>query len=237
MIYLYIAGIIFLTIALLLTILVALLYFGLVEKIQISTGSSPFPFAGAEIAYKAGKGKSADAAMIFTEACSIIPRKATVGIYLGLEPPEQQTQLIDDECDTNYQLLINKNNKDNTKSTNKLTTTSSNIHRSTVFGSLPPDFDPVSGEYHFIVGVITTHGSNYKPEHFATATCPSDDVNRPVTESERKLFLEKGFKFVRLPATENVVYATFPFRGIVSIAIGIRRVYSVMSRYIKVVYD
>lgn len=178
-------------VALLATIGGALMYFGILERIQVSTGASPFQFANAEVAYKLGKGKPADSGALFTEVCSIVPGKTTFGAFLELEEPDPENPLAE---------------------------------RKTRARAFSPRFDPSNDECHYMVGVITATEDNNNRQQ---------QQQQIITEADRQLLKEKGFRFTRLPASENVVYSTFPFRGIVSVVVGIRRVYPALLQYIS----
>ncbi|KAI2811426.1 hypothetical protein BLOT_002602 [Blomia tropicalis] len=185
---LYLIGIVLLFVALLATIGGALVYFGIFDKVEVSTGAPPFEFAGAEIAYKFGKGKPADSGALFTEVCSIVPARTTVGLYLELEDPDPENPTAE---------------------------------RKTKFSAFSPDFNPSTDECHFIVGVITRNPNVDENDRYQT-----------IKDNERQLLIEKGYKFAHLSSSENVVFSKFPFRGIVSVVIGIRRVYPALMQYI-----
>lgn len=182
---LYLIAFVVLLLAFIATIGIALLYFGIFDRVEVSTGSSPFPFAGAEIAYKTAKGTPGDSGALFTEVCSIVPGKTTVGLFLELEAPEPEDPLKE---------------------------------RATRCTTFSAKFNPSTDECHFVVGVITRDG----------------DQQSCVTDGDRHLLIEKGFNFTRLPASENVVFCKFPYRGIISVVVGIRRVYPALLQYISV---
>lgn len=182
---LYVIGIIILLIAFLATVTVALVYFGIFDRIEVSTGPPPFAFAGAELAYKIGKGKPGDSGALFTEVCSIVPGKTTVGMFLELEDIDPENPLAE---------------------------------RKTRCTSFRPTFNPSTDDCHYLVGVITV----------------DEKKQSTVTEADRKMLVEKGFKFTILPGSENVVFSKFPYRGIVSVVVGLRRVYPSLLKYITV---
>lgn len=172
----YLIAIIFVFVLLLLTVFGSLIYFGIFESIEVSTGPTPYTFANRQIAYRLGKGKCDESSSIFTEICSIIPDRPTIGMYL------QQS---------------NKGN----------------YHQMT-------DFNPVSDKFDFLVGAFVTEG-------------PQNDSL--INDEERKLLELKGYKFCELPSVENVVHSKFPFRGIMSVVVAVRRVYPAINQYIKVI--
>ena len=187
---LYLVGIAVLFIALLVTIGVALFYFGIFDEVKVSTGPSPFAFADAEVAYKLGKGTPADSGALFTEVCSIVPGKTTVGIYLELEKPDANNPTAE---------------------------------RKIRWKAFSAEFSPGSNDCHFFIGVITS-----------SIDSSSGKRNPTISQQERELLLQKGFNFTHLPASDNVVFSQFPFRGIVSVVIGLRRVYPALLQYILV---
>ncbi|CAG2108481.1 unnamed protein product [Medioppia subpectinata] len=75
------------SIVLCLTIVYALKYFGIFEKIEVRVGSPPYPFGGQLIAYKKLRSCYADSSALFTEVVSLVPKLNTFGIYLD-EPNE-----------------------------------------------------------------------------------------------------------------------------------------------------
>ncbi|XP_017494684.1 PREDICTED: testis-expressed sequence 264 protein-like [Rhagoletis zephyria] len=170
--------------ALVATVAIALIYFGIFDRVEVSTGAPPFAFAGAQLAYKIGKGKPGDSGALFTEVCSIVPRKTTLGMFLELEEATEPEQPI-----------------------------SERRTRATTFR---PTFNPAADDCHYLVGVITTDSAGQEV----------------VTEADRALLTEKGFKFATLPGSENVVFSKFPYRGIVSVVVGLRRVYPSLLKYI-----
>lgn len=172
---LYLVAIILLLVCLALTILGCLVYFGLFREIKISTGRTPYPFANREIAFKLGKGKCADSSAIFTELCSILPDRPTIGLYL------------------------------------------TNADQSGIYDMA--NFDPAADRYDYLVGAFTVNDT---------------DGHSLISEDERKFLLKKGFRFGSLPPVENVVYSEFPFRGILSVVVAIRRVYPAINRYVQV---
>ncbi len=56
-------------------------------------------------------------------------------------------------------------------------------------------------------------------------------------EDQKKLLISKGFVCGQLPAVDHVVYALFPFKGIISVVIAIRRVYPRIRSFIAVSFD
>ncbi|XP_027194174.2 testis-expressed protein 264-like [Dermatophagoides pteronyssinus] len=73
-----------------------------------------------------------------------------------------------------------------------------------------------SCEYIFMIGAII-----------------SDDsiIKHPIIKS---MLMEKGYRFAQLPEqVDPVVYVKFPYRGIMSVVIGSRRVYSSIESYIQ----
>jgi len=188
MVILYLVAIFVVFMALLATIGGALMYFGIFERIEVSTGATPYPFGGVEIAYKSVKGKPADSSYIFTEVCSIVPKQTTFGIFLELEESPDSTLPLPAE------------------------------QRKARARAFSTGFDPSTDECHYIVGVITTE---------------SNGTTSLINKTDRDLLTEKGFKFAHLPSSENVVYTSFPFRGIISVVVGIRRVYPALIKYIS----
>jgi len=57
--------------------------------------------------------------------------------------------------------------------------------------------------------------------------------NTPQSESDKQLLYNKGFLDGQLPHVDHVVYSSFPFKGIISVVIAIRRVYPVIKSYIN----
>jgi hypothetical protein len=53
-------------------------------------------------------------------------------------------------------------------------------------------------------------------------------------EDQKQLLISKGFIFGQLPAVDHVVYSLFPFKGIISVVIAIRRVYPRIRSFIAV---
>lgn len=145
-----------------LTILLALIYFGLFDEIEVKVGGPPFEFGGRRIAYKRAKGKYNEAGSLFTEVCSLVPKLDSVGLYF--DDPET------------------------VKDVNKC---------------------------RFIVGAILGN-------------------EEPQCQQDQKLLVSKGFHLALLPDVDHVVYSTFPFKGIVSVVIAVRRVYPRLKEYIKV---
>ena len=64
------------------TVYLALVYFGLLDKVEVRVGSPPYHFGAKNIAYKKQKSNYSDASAIFTEACSLTPTLNSFGIYL-----------------------------------------------------------------------------------------------------------------------------------------------------------
>lgn len=53
-------------------------------------------------------------------------------------------------------------------------------------------------------------------------------------EEEIDLLTKNDFQFGQLPVVDHVVNSVFPFKGVISIVIAIRRVYPVIKSYIRV---
>jgi hypothetical protein len=53
-------------------------------------------------------------------------------------------------------------------------------------------------------------------------------------KDQKQLLISKGFICGQLPAVDQVVYSLFPFKGIISVLIAIRRVYPRIRSYIAV---
>ena len=49
-----------------------------------------------------------------------------------------------------------------------------------------------------------------------------------------KIFTDKDFKVITIPAAQTVFHTRFPFRGTLSVVIAIRRVYAVVGQYAQV---
>ena len=57
-------------------------------------------------------------------------------------------------------------------------------------------------------------------------------IKHPIIQS---MLMEKGYRYAQLPEqVDHVVYVKFPYRGIMSVVIGSRRVYSAIDTYIQV---
>lgn len=53
-------------------------------------------------------------------------------------------------------------------------------------------------------------------------------------EEVHKLLREEAYEFGEFPEVDNVVHATFPYKGSVSIPIAIRKVYPKLNDFIQV---
>ncbi|XP_015783411.1 testis-expressed protein 264 [Tetranychus urticae] len=151
-------SIIFLSIALAVTIFLALCYFGLFETISVKTGESPYDFGGKKFIYKVYNANSASIGSNFTRLTTLLyPFKDATLV------PVLITQPI------------------GSKSTKSL------------------------------LGVLFEH-NNDKVE---------------------KMLLSIDYKIMTLPKVNHVVSATFTNKGSISVAIALKRVYPVITEYIK----
>lgn len=51
-----------------------------------------------------------------------------------------------------------------------------------------------------------------------------------------KTFTDHKYKVSSFPAAQTVVHTTFPFKGMLSVVIAIRRVYSALASYLEVTF-
>lgn len=56
----------------------------------------------------------------------------------------------------------------------------------------------------------------------------------PQKEQVVQLLTAKGYSFGVLPEVDHVVHTTFPFKGIISVVVAVRRVYPEMKTFIRV---
>lgn len=82
MLLLYLIAIAVVAVCLLLTILLALFYFGLFDSVTVSTGPSPFRYGARQAWIRLGVGGYSQSSALFTEINSILPGHHTVGVYL-----------------------------------------------------------------------------------------------------------------------------------------------------------
>ncbi|OTF76157.1 hypothetical protein BLA29_010938, partial [Euroglyphus maynei] len=164
-----------------LTILFALNYFGLFDRIDISCGQSPYQYGNRTVVYRIDYGKYSDSSTLFTEICSIFPtdfrkKYSTFGIYI--------------ERDQMNEMDLNR--------------------------FIPPErLD--SCEWIFMIGAIINDDSI---------------IRHPFI---RSMLMEKGYRYAQLPEqVDRVVFTKFPYRGIMSVVIGSRRVYSAIDSFVQV---
>lgn len=151
-------SIIFLSIALAVTVFLALCYFGLFETISVKTGESPYDFGGKKFIYKMYKANSANIGPNFT--------KLTALLY-----PFKDETLVP--------VLITQ----------------------------PLGFKSTKS----LLGVLFEHNN----------------------EAVEKMLLSKDYKIMTLPQVNHVVSATFTNKGSISVVIALKRVYPVITDYIK----
>lgn len=181
-----IIAIVLLTIALLATIFGSLIYFGIFDQVQVSTGPSPYKFDGQPIVYRIENGSYADSSCVFTEILSILPKFITFATYTN-EPNDNGDQ-------TETQHLAGE-------AANKSV-----------------NLDISSAKYRYLVGAILSN----------------EDV-LSLSDDQREMLKKKGYSFGQLPSdVDTVVHSSFPYRGVVSVAVASRRVYPNITQYLKV---
>ena len=89
---LILCGIIFLLVLLLVTVLALIFYSGLIDDVNVDVGEPPLSegFFGM---YKTGTGSYKYASLVFSEACSILPKLKTFGVFYD-DPKEVKPMYI-----------------------------------------------------------------------------------------------------------------------------------------------
>jgi hypothetical protein len=75
---------------------------------------------------------------------------------------------------------------------------------------------------------------NQKKCRYIVGALLEDQPEDQQLEDQKQLLLSKGFICGQLPAVDHVVYSLFPFKGIISVVIAIRRVYPRIRSFIAV---
>lgn len=88
---LILCGIIFLIVLLLFTVFALILYSGLIDDINVDVGEPPLS-GGFFGMYKTGTGSYKHSSLVFSEACSILPKLKTFGVFY--DDPKKVSSVI-----------------------------------------------------------------------------------------------------------------------------------------------